>query len=299
MSLEIAKSILDAIVQSATARLALQSEAEQTVFQELVRDASPLVASRLVGALPEGHPVLSESLMSKFTPQVLTSLPIASVQSVFARLSVSQQHASLVGLFDMDSDRYDACMSVNRLRWVRVGHRFIERVKSADFTETMAQRLVTQLIAPSVSVVDLAAVCNRMLDEFEWGDVALVLTQSLTYFLDQVVAIRSADDLKSVLKANWILSQFPFGIPESVAAPIVFRTIEGLAQMPSSDWVLKLLNQFDVGSIKRIVYRADADQLHRDTSRRNSALKVMNALRELVDMPEFKTVRFALDPESQ
>lgn len=294
MTLDIAKALLTTVIQPGPIRLDLRSETEREVFVTLVTMATDLVAARLVSAVPEGDDVLTPSLFTRFTPQVMATLPIALLSGVFLRLPVAQQQACLAFLYTEDLDRYEVCLGVTRIRWVRVGNQFIERVKADALLETMGQRLLSELLNTTVTVQDLDLVCDRMCDEFEWADVTFILRQTMSDFVKQKTTMSTADDLKGFLKANWVVSRFGFAMSDLILLQLSSKTLAGLARMPSIAWTLKLLNQFDVLSIQRLVRQAETDQLEGDATRRNAALIVLKATRQLVDMPEFETVRLAM-----
>ncbi|NDC82707.1 hypothetical protein EB093_03460 [bacterium] len=179
-------------------------------------------------------------------------------------------------------------------KWQRVGSTFVTAVKAESLTDTRCDTLRQSIQHPSKFPSDVVGLTAAIRRDFDPEDVEKIICNTLDLLGRESLPLATADHFKTYLKIYVMIENFAGYFSADAVAPWNRRVVDAVYRMPTSEWILKVLDQFNAPSIRRFLDLIDADTRHKTASIRAQAIRTQQAVSETIDTSNFENVRLAI-----
>jgi hypothetical protein len=173
----------------------------------------------------------------------------------------------------------------------------MSNAKGAPLISLRLDELQIKIRDSGVSPAEIDGEVNELMQTFDWEVVSAMMMRISQWFETQKIPMNSASDFKTHLKFHSLLAALPSVLPDATLRVWDQRVISALARMPDATWILKVLDQFPIPSIRRILEMMDAETANKDMAVRNQASRLLKEIRDNIDTLNFENIRMAVESE--
>jgi len=290
----ITKTILDRVLVQHHRKIELSAD-EFEVVLALIAEGPPKISRLLMMALaPSSLSPMGEPLLAAKGAEWLASCPSDRAGVLFLGMKAPTQRSVLETVYSKNPELYGYLKGKTAGHLVRVGSAVVSKARGDALVETRADRLLDQVMDDSVSGPAMDVALDALVRDFDWEDVIRIVGSVSGLFNDQKVPLNAASDFKKHLKWHQIMARLPKALPDETVAAWDHHVVVALGRMPDVTWVFKVLDQFPVVSISRILRRINRNVEHKDLSVRNQSSRLLKEIRDNIDTLNFENVRLAV-----
>jgi hypothetical protein len=250
-----------------------------------------------------------ESLNSKHQKEILTILTkkekheflLLSSNSkltkyIFKSYSEKEQQKLLKTLFNQNRAKYQELKNSITEKIQLVGPIWLEKNTSSDTSiENEKQHILNSILDSKLSFEDTAMLANRIKNNYELEDLEKIILSVAEHFTKLAMSMTNPETFLVHLKFHYFMSPFlkDFQKLQVLYKKLINECIFSLNTLPNEKWIIKVLNQFPLTIIKRILQTLMGHEKIADFNKRNIYCKILNKIKQNLDLKEAANIRFA------
>jgi len=294
---QIAKSFLDRVLIQQERGIELSVD-NAPVVAAIIAESPQKVAMVAMSAVdPKSLRQLGPHLVEARGVEWLCICPPESAVALFSGLPALRQQVVLQTVYARSPERYERLKSHTVHPLIRVDGVVMSNAKGAPLISLRLDELQIKIRDSGVSPAEIDGEVNELMQTFDWEVVSAMMMRISQWFETQKIPMNSASDFKTHLKFHSLLAALPSVLPDATLRVWDQRVISALARMPDATWILKVLDQFPIPSIRRILEMMDAETANKDMAVRNQASRLLKEIRDNIDTLNFENIRMAVESE--
>ncbi|MBT6120315.1 hypothetical protein HOH45_02485 [bacterium] len=214
---------------------------------------------------------------------------------LFKAYKETQQKQILSILYKKNPYLYESLKKEMKTKTHYIEHVKIE--KSSDLTKTYKKEreLILDIFQnPSIPKEVAFKESKRLLDHYDLNEVETFTFEIIDAFTDLNIDMNSPPTFLIYLKFYFFMASFLEVFPntERILKPNLEKTVIFLSNLPSAEWIVKVLNQFPVKIIKLIKEILISYNRQTDSKIRNIYSKLLTTIITAVDSTDCGNVKF-------
>jgi hypothetical protein len=219
------------------------------------------------------------------------------LQTLFADLSKDSQFKILESLHTKDRKKYTSLKSLIQDKVSMVGNILVQQDNVlTQFIAKDKDILFAMINDKKLSSEDAAIFAKKIEKKYESKDLEKLGHLAIEYFTKLRVPFSDQASFSTHLKFYFFISGFLTALPGLTQPfnPLIHRIIDGLQNLPSNEWTMKVLNQFPIPIIELVLDQLINYEKISNSQKRNQYNKLLKMIKSNVRTQDVGNIQFVV-----
>lgn len=292
--------LLNDVFMKNMSNIALKNESEkETAYRLYMSFTTQAIRMLLLNALTIEEKITIVSRLERIDLNELFefSEDFSLLKLLFKEFDSQTQLSILKHIYKKDSIKYTILRELSTEKVSMVGGVL---VKKKDVVSTVIDQdkeaLLNYFQSSKKSFSAYKAVIKNLSNKYELDDLEILMKKIIEEFVRINYPMNNQNEFKVHLKFYYVVEHFVENFPklEQILVPLVDPFLMALKKMPSSKWTIKILNQFPVLTLRRLIKVLSRYESIPQFEKRNLYCKILNDINSNLKNEENVNIRIAV-----